>query len=149
MNSLGTCDGWPEGAANTGGGSVGTGIIGGAGGVAGCGMLEWLGAGGTAPKLGAGGEAPKLGAGGTDGARGISGAGGATGACIDGIGIAPSRGCGMTGAGGGGTGGATGGTTTGRGSGARAVDALIIPVALADPGAGAVGGSTLAIGTKG
>ena len=32
VNSLGTCADWPTGAAKTGGGSVGTGIIGAAGG---------------------------------------------------------------------------------------------------------------------
>lgn len=35
VNSLGTCADWPAGAANTGGGSVGTGIIGAAGGAGG------------------------------------------------------------------------------------------------------------------
>ena len=47
-----------------------------------------------------------------------------------------------------GGGGATGGTTTGVGSGARGLGTLIIPVALASPGAGGAGGITLGIGMK-
>lgn len=80
--------------------------------------------------------------------RGTCGAGGKGGATgwNDGIGTAPNRGSGITGARGG-AGGETGGTTTGVGSGARGLGALIIPVALA--GAGAVGGITPGIGMKG
>jgi hypothetical protein len=147
VNSLGTCAAGVD-AANTGGGSVGTGIIGAADGDE-PGALDDCGCGtegiapGIIPKCGADGAGGTCGICGMCGAGGIDGAGGR----IPGRPIAPSRGSGMNGAGGVGGGGATGGTVGGASNGLGWL-ALIIPVALAPRGAGE-GGITFGAGMNG